>query len=127
MGYANLQIINYRTFHGNSEKTQKLIIQSLQIIEVLGVTIEDLAERQKEKMAMALLAVGDLKTAAGWKKIKDSNTSNPTRGYKINSVWIATEPDHMIHRNGFRFMGPYGDTIFHERVSGGSEESVESQ
>ena len=31
-------------------------------------------------------------------------------------VWIATEPDHMIHRNGFRFMGPYGDKAFNERL-----------
>lgn len=22
-------------------------------------------------------------------------------------VWIATEPDHMIHRDGERFLGPY--------------------
>lgn len=25
-------------------------------------------------------------------------------------VWIVTNPDHMIHRNGFRFIGPYGKT-----------------
>ena len=31
-------------------------------------------------------------------------------------VWIATEPDHMIHRNGFRFMGPYGDKSFNDRL-----------
>ena len=23
-------------------------------------------------------------------------------------VWIADTPDHMIHYNGFRFLGPYG-------------------
>lgn len=22
-------------------------------------------------------------------------------------IWIATDPEHMIHRNGSRFMGPY--------------------
>ena len=26
-------------------------------------------------------------------------------------IWIATEPDHMIHRNGHRFMGPYSEKI----------------
>lgn len=26
-------------------------------------------------------------------------------------IWIATQPDHMIHRNGHRFMGPYSDTV----------------
>ena len=25
-------------------------------------------------------------------------------------VWIATDPDHMIHRDGFRFMGPYDNS-----------------
>lgn len=290
MDYKKLPIINYRTFNVKSDKVQKLIRQALQIIEALGVPIDDLSERQKEKMAMAFLAVGDVKTSAGWKKIKDSNkeyslttrgiiayenqyfeenissgsyddikrkdlarlllamivvnskpgsnTSNPTRGYKINNeysriiknygqsdwftqveafnkmhptyrervstkreipklaelgfsdltqsilpdvvayslkkdwiylieayhtsnpitpqrklelqqilgenakraifitafennsvyhncleelaweteVWIATEPDHMIHRNGFRFMGPYDDKAFNDRL-----------
>jgi len=26
-------------------------------------------------------------------------------------IWIVTNPDHMIHRNEFRFMGPYGKTV----------------
>lgn len=26
-------------------------------------------------------------------------------------IWIATEPDHMIHRNGHRFMGPYSEKV----------------
>ena len=26
-------------------------------------------------------------------------------------VWIATEPDHMIHRNGHRFMGSYTESV----------------
>lgn len=139
MDYKTLPTIDYRTFNGKSDKVQKLIKQALQIIEALGVPIDDLTERQKEKMAMAFLAVGDVKTSAGWKKIKDSNydyslttreiiayenqyfeenissgsyddikrkdlarlllvaivvsskpgsnTSNPTRGYKINSEY----------------------------------------
>lgn len=139
MDYKKLPTIDYRTFNRKSDKVQKLIRQSLQVIEALGVPIDDLTERQKEKMAMAFLAVGDVKTLTGWKKIKDSNneyspttreiieyenenfeeniskgsyddirrkdlsrlllamivvnskpgsnTSNPTRGYKINSEY----------------------------------------
>ena len=26
-------------------------------------------------------------------------------------IWIVTNPDHMIHRNGFRFMGPCGNLL----------------
>ena len=41
-------------------------------------------------------------------------------------IWIATEPDHMIHRNGHRFMGPYsekvkrGSLISHETIGQGT-------
>lgn len=31
-------------------------------------------------------------------------------------IWIATEPDHMIHRNGHRFMGPYSDKVKRESL-----------
>ena len=137
MDYNSLPIINCRTFNGKSEKVKKLIRESLQIIICLGIPVDDMTERQKEKMAMAFLAVGNVKNSSGWKRIKDtnsdyslttreiidfhnsnleenisrgsyddirrkdlarltlativvnskpgSNTSNPTRGYKINS------------------------------------------
>jgi len=26
-------------------------------------------------------------------------------------VWIAEDPDHMIHFNGERFLGPYPDVL----------------
>jgi hypothetical protein len=26
-------------------------------------------------------------------------------------VWIASEPDHIIHLNGERFLGPYPDVM----------------
>ncbi|MCD8346605.1 MAG: DNA (cytosine-5-)-methyltransferase, partial [Lachnospiraceae bacterium] len=26
-------------------------------------------------------------------------------------IWIATDPEHMIHRNGSRFLGPYSDQL----------------
>ncbi|HBA83532.1 MAG TPA: hypothetical protein DCZ95_05490 [Verrucomicrobia bacterium] len=30
-----------------------------------------------------------------------------------SEVWIAEDPDHMIHFNGERFLGPYADTTAH--------------
>lgn len=74
MSYDNLpKIDNKRTFNNKSDAIKLLIRQSLQIISCLGVPIDDLSERQKEKMAMALLAVGCVKNSNGWKRIKDSN------------------------------------------------------
>lgn len=75
MTYDELPQINCRTFNAKSDKVKKLIQQALQIICALGVPIDDLTDRQKEKMAMALLAVGDVRTSSGWKKIKDSNNN----------------------------------------------------
>ncbi len=28
-----------------------------------------------------------------------------------SEVWIAEDPDHMIHFNGERFLGPYADVM----------------
>ena len=28
-----------------------------------------------------------------------------------SEVWIAEDPDHMIHFNGERFLGPYPDAL----------------
>lgn len=49
MDYKTLPTIDYRTFNKKSDKVQELIQQSLQIIEALGVPIDDLTERQKKK------------------------------------------------------------------------------
>lgn len=170
MDYKKLPTIDYRTFNRKSDKVQKLIRQSLQIINALGIPIDDLTERQKEKKAMAFLAVGDVKTSAGWKKIKDSNneyslttreiiayenkyfeenissgsyddikrkdlsklllamivvnskpgsnTSNPTRGYKINSEYSRIiknygQSDWFMQVEAFNKMHP----TYAERVS----------
>lgn len=127
------------TFKNKSKNEQLLICQALDILEKLEVPLDDLTPRQREKAAMALCAVGDVKKPNGWKKIKDdnsdyflttreiiefynayfeenlssgsyddirrkdldrmliaeivvkskpkSNISNPTRGYKINSIY----------------------------------------
>ncbi len=34
-------------------------------------------------------------------------------------VWVADSPDHMIHFNGERFLGPYPDAMPIQRPSGG--------
>lgn len=71
--YDLLPEINYKkTFNQKSSKVQKLIREALQILSCLGIPIDEYSERSKEKMAMALLAVGDVKKSSEWKKIKDT-------------------------------------------------------
>lgn len=65
--------INSKTFNKKSQPIQQLILESLYILSSLGIPIDTMGERQKEKMAMALLAVGDVKKSKDWKKIKTSN------------------------------------------------------
>ena len=60
-------------FNEKSEKIQILIRESLYIINELGIPTDDLTDKKKEKVALALLAVGDIKSSKDWVKIKDSN------------------------------------------------------
>ncbi len=72
--YYYLPVINYKkTFNSKPEKVQKLIREALQIIMCLGIPMDGVTDRQKEKTAMALLAVGDVSDSRDWKKIKNSN------------------------------------------------------
>lgn len=73
MEYQNLPTINTPNFLQKSDKTKKLIQEALQIIDRLGIPIEHLTERTKEKTAMAFLAVGNVTSSKKWKSIKDSN------------------------------------------------------
>lgn len=71
--YQKLPDIKYkRTFDKKSAPVRKLIRESLQILSCLGIPVDEYTERQKEKMAMALLAVGDVKKSSQWKRIKDT-------------------------------------------------------
>lgn len=65
-------INNKKTFNLKTAPIKKLIQESLQILACLGIPIDHYTDRQKEKMAMALLAVGDVKKSTDWRKIKDT-------------------------------------------------------
>lgn len=60
-------------FSEKSPDVQKLIREALHIVQALGIPTDDLTDIRKEKIAMALLAVGDVKTSKDWAKIKDAN------------------------------------------------------
>lgn len=74
-GYDNLPRINCpKSFDNKSPEIQKLIKESLQILSCLGIPVDETTERKKEKMAMAFLAVGNVRSSNDWKKIRDSNS-----------------------------------------------------
>lgn len=60
-------------FSEKSPETQTLIREALHIVNTLGIPTDDLTDIRKEKIAMALLAVGDVKSSKEWSKIKDAN------------------------------------------------------
>ena len=78
--YEKKPVINYKkSFNKKNSDTQQLILQALQVLSCLGIPVDDLSERQKEKTAMTFLAVGDVKKQSDWKNIKDSrNNYAPT-------------------------------------------------
>lgn len=69
-----------KAFQEKSEEVQLLIRQSLFIIDQLGIPLEGLSGRAKEKLAMALLAAGGIKSQKEWSKIQSANT-----GYSITT------------------------------------------
>lgn len=103
MNYNSLPEISSKTFLEKKESIQKVIREALQIIMALGIPTDDLTMRQKEKMAMAFLAVGDVHSSTGWKKIKDSN----------NNYAVTT-----------REIIDYHNTHFEEHISRGSYDDI---
>lgn len=72
--YDNLPAVNSpKTFNAKPPKVRKLIREALQVLSCLGIPIDTVTERKREKMAMAFLAVGNVKSSADWKRIKDAN------------------------------------------------------
>lgn len=62
-----------KSFQEKAPEIQQLIREALFIIEQLGIPTEGLTGRNKEKMAMALLAAGNVKKSNEWSKIKSAN------------------------------------------------------
>lgn len=66
----NIKGASYQTFEAKSPKIQQLINQALHILDTLGIPVEGKTARQLERMALAFLAVCDVKITADWDKAK---------------------------------------------------------
>ena len=69
----DLPIIDYKTFNAKSEQVKRVIREALFIMQSLGLPIDEYTDRKKEKAAMALLAVANVKKSTEWKKMKCAN------------------------------------------------------
>lgn len=60
-----------KTFTKKTGATQKLINHTLLLLEVFGIPVETMSPRRREKVAMAILALGDVKRLSDFKAVKD--------------------------------------------------------
>lgn len=60
--------------------------------------------------------VRELRKAKGWSLEALAERADKHYTYisglkRKTEVWIADDPDHVVHFNGERFLGPYPDTM----------------
>ena len=60
-------------FRSKDEEVQRLIIEAIDVLSILGIPFNGLTWRRIERIAMAFLATGQVNTTNGWENIKDLN------------------------------------------------------
>jgi len=65
--------VSYQTFEAKTPEVQQLINEALHILDHFGIPIEDKTARKLERMALAFLAVCDVKVSDDWVKAKSLN------------------------------------------------------
>ena len=78
------EIPQYFIKSDKSKQLQKLINEALYIISKLGIPIEGMTQRRLERMAMAFLAVANVKKINEWAKI---NNFHALRTREIIRYW----------------------------------------
>lgn len=76
-----------KTFDSKFQETQRLINQSLHVIKSFGIPLENRTSRSLERMAMAFLAVADVKSPTDWNKAKDINNNRSMKSRDIIDYW----------------------------------------
>ncbi|MBP7962156.1 MAG: hypothetical protein KBG20_16250 [Caldilineaceae bacterium] len=61
---------SHHTFDAKSSDIQQLVNEAIHILDRLGIPIEDKTARRLERMALAFLALCDVKTSADWPNAK---------------------------------------------------------
>ncbi|NET27275.1 hypothetical protein [Okeania sp. SIO1I7] len=68
------EISQYLTKSDKYEQFKKLINEALYIVSKFGVPLEGMTQRRLERIAMAFLAVANVKKTNEWGKIDNSHT-----------------------------------------------------
>ncbi|OHB66897.1 MAG: hypothetical protein A2Y76_10780 [Planctomycetes bacterium RBG_13_60_9] len=87
------------------KRTKKEIEQALSILTVVGVPVERMTERRRKRMAMALLALANIRPGDPWERA---------------SVWEGDSPWSLTTREMIQFWNRH----YGERVSSGSYDDV---
>lgn len=74
---------------------QTLVNQALQVLEGLGVPLDGLTVRRKEKMAKAFLAVAGLKPGMAWHEAKDNNDKHQLLSRQVIAFMNAHLGEHI--------------------------------
>lgn len=70
---SEIKPVYVTAFKGKSKEQQQVINEALHILSKLGVPLTGLSPRALEKMALAFLAVADVKTSREWSKASDDH------------------------------------------------------
>ena len=80
-----IKVASYQTFEAKTPEVQQLINEALHILDHFGIPVEDKTARKLERMALAFLAVCDVKVSADWIKAKSLDD-----GYALKTRDIIT-------------------------------------
>lgn len=72
-------------------KLQRLVFETLDALQALGIPLNGLTARRQEKMAKAVLALANLKPGVPWSKLKDTEDSHNLRSREV----IAYMNEHL--------------------------------
>lgn len=89
-----VKVRDSKEFKAKPSEVQRLIEQALHILHKLGIPLENLTARGLERMAMAFLAVADVKTSEDWGHAKDQNDD-----YSLATREIITNINRHYHEN----------------------------
>jgi type II restriction enzyme len=78
------EIPNYISQSQKPEQLQKLINEALYILSIFGVPLEGISKRRMERIAMAFLAVANLRTGISW---ANADSFHPLRSRDIIRYW----------------------------------------
>jgi hypothetical protein len=96
-------------FKDKSPEVQRLVLEAIEVLTLLGIPFMDITWRRVERIAMVFLATCQVSTIHGWENTKDLN----------NGINMKTRD--IIKYVNESYQGLYSGHRLHYSVSGSSE------